>query len=1038
MSNFVAAEITQNSEEISVSNLDDLITALQNADGGETILLESGDYGDFFIARELGDFMFPSEVTIKSADAENPATFNTLWVRHADNITFDGINVDTTIPEGEQFVTGFTALESSNITIKNSYFDGDVARNVFEDWDGYPIGRAIEVNLSDGVTLENNEITNYSNGVFVLRSDDFSITDSEIHGLSNDGVVLAEVQGALIENNNIHDFTPNPNAQSHLDFIQIFSNGTDHPTTDVTIIGNVLDSGEGSPTQSIFISNELFHSGVWGEENFFQNITITDNLIYNSNHNGINVNGANNVVIENNTVLENQFDYGGFYSNQLTAPLIFVQDEVTNATVANNVVERIVAQDDLHKLEGNVLVQRDFPDGENYIGDLFVNGLANGDATLTDLTVLPGTVLEGVGSSFTQFDPASGATIGYASHEVSTGLLSQQVTFAAEGLLSGDGSADLSSAEIVWDFGDGNAGFGLKATHVYNEPGFYTATATVTLANGEQVEISRSVEVRSPLLAQIDAENGIEDISARDHATFVGDNVNLVSGQSGQAIDLNNDTVLIPRSPDFEIHPELTFGLDFKIDVGSDGGVLLHQNAAFTLEVGLDSITLRVFSDQGAHSLKASALGIGEDQWHSLAFTVSGESGEIKLFLDGEIVASLSGLEGADFTGPRGPLYFGDPFGQAPFDGLVDNFVLVSGAVDDQYIPNLRSLDLDAVVNDLVESQRGDVVIEDVTTVTDATVDTTETVGEVDVTMIDPETITAPVPTPEPEPVISLREGTEENDRLFGNAQDEVFIGFDGRDDIRAGAGNDRAEGGAGNDSIVGQDGDDWIDGGEGNDAINGGSGADTLFGGTGDDSVIGADGDDKLFGGDGNDILGASSGNNYFDGGAGRDRSNGGSGDDIFVFDDQDLGIYAGAGVDTIVIESEGESYSNLNSFAIHNVERIDAENDKIDVVELGHYTLRSRSSEAVTIDGDAGDVIIFDVHGSYEVVGTKVVDEQEYVKVNSVAKNGTAREFFFDSQVVVFTENGGVIAGAENFLGVSEEIETYLPEFLNNDFLI
>ena len=52
-----------------VSNGHQLSLALANATGGEVIELAAGDYGDFYLGRRD----FSSEVTIKSADASNPA-----------------------------------------------------------------------------------------------------------------------------------------------------------------------------------------------------------------------------------------------------------------------------------------------------------------------------------------------------------------------------------------------------------------------------------------------------------------------------------------------------------------------------------------------------------------------------------------------------------------------------------------------------------------------------------------------------------------------------------------------------------------------------------------------------------------------------------------------------------------------------------------------------------------------------------------------------------------------------------------------------
>lgn len=138
-----------------------------------------------------------------------------------------------------------------------------------------------------------------------------------------------------------------------------------------------------------------------------------------------------------------------------------------------------------------------------------------------------------------------------------------------------------------------------------------------------------------------------------------------------------------------------------------------------------------------------------------------------------------------------------------------------------------------------------------------------------------------------------ILEGTNQNDFLTGNQNDNTIWARDGIDRVHAGvgddivdgnrgadtvfgeAGRDRIEGGPGNDRLHGEDGEDDIDGqaeldelwGEdGNDTLNGGDHADRLFGGLHNDLLVGGggggeDGVDELFGQEGNDRLRARDG---------------------------------------------------------------------------------------------------------------------------------------------------------------------------------
>ncbi|MCA1326539.1 calcium-binding protein [Herbaspirillum sp. alder98] len=70
--------------------------------------------------------------------------------------------------------------------------------------------------------------------------------------------------------------------------------------------------------------------------------------------------------------------------------------------------------------------------------------------------------------------------------------------------------------------------------------------------------------------------------------------------------------------------------------------------------------------------------------------------------------------------------------------------------------------------------------------------------------------------------------GNSGNDRLIGNAGNNVLSGFKGNDSIDGGAGDDTLTGDRGNDRLVGGPGDDDLDGGFGNDVLIGGTGNDT------------------------------------------------------------------------------------------------------------------------------------------------------------------------------------------------------------------
>src|SRR5690606_9674559 len=94
---------------ITVSNAAQLSSALNSAKSGDVIRLEGGNYGDFVISSKV----FSSDVTITSANEENPAVFHSLSVRGSENIVIQNVDVNFT-------ATASTASFSSAVMIDKS------------------------------------------------------------------------------------------------------------------------------------------------------------------------------------------------------------------------------------------------------------------------------------------------------------------------------------------------------------------------------------------------------------------------------------------------------------------------------------------------------------------------------------------------------------------------------------------------------------------------------------------------------------------------------------------------------------------------------------------------------------------------------------------------------------------------------------------------------------------------------------------------------------------------------------------------------
>lgn len=139
--------------------------------------------------------------------------------------------------------------------------------------------------------------------------------------------------------------------------------------------------------------------------------------------------------------------------------------------------------------------------------------------------------------------------------------------------------------------------------------------------------------------------------------------------------------------------------------------------------------------------------------------------------------------------------------------------------------------------------------------------------------------------------------GSDQDDILIGNNQNNILEGGEGNDLLIAGGGNNQLFGGDGDDTLRSGAGSNLLDGGDGNDTVSyenstaavnvnlnegtasgGFAAGDTLvsieniIGSAFNDVLVGDNNDNQLFGGAGDDLLIGLEGANFFDGGAGAD----------------------------------------------------------------------------------------------------------------------------------------------------------------------
>ncbi len=665
-----------------VSTSAELLALLQShPEGGIEIRLEPGEY-DLTLSKWQGaDYGFDSNVIITSADPDNPAVFTTMKIANAANLTFDNLVFDMTAPTGPIATSYnvFSISDSSNITVTNSLFDGDVASGASADLNGYGIGIGLRVLNSEGVTIADNEVRNFFAGITVRESSDVTISGNDIHSIANDGIKIAAVQGLLIEDNYLHDPNISPLSDYHNDMIQFFTLDTTAPTTDVIIRGNTIDIGaEGTWTQSIFLHNEAVDAGA-GTEMYYQNILIEDNVIYNSHLNGIYVDYGDGVTISNNTLVQVLDQNANAAANPVVwVPGIVVGSSSTDVTITDNVTGSIATTSGKGAwvIDGNIIAQNTDPNAPNFYENIFVTSSMEADENGNNAWIVaPGSVVEtaGAGSSLQLLDDAPEGI--EAAFDITSGdTSSHTLVFDATTTMGSSGALD-EDAVYTWDFGDGTTATGALVQHSYADTDSYQVTLTVTTAEGLTDTATATAKTTSDTIAVWDSATGAfttdhygETVLLADRA---GDSVLDLGAKGAVATIARDDLLAFFGADEFSMSLTLQSG-----EAADDYGEIARLHNTFILSV--DKTGALVFSlttNDGTLKLTSAGLNMLDGAEHDITLNYDSAAGLLEIVADGEVVAS-GDLTGTLPARASWGLSFGNPWGSQNFDGTLSGFSL--------------------------------------------------------------------------------------------------------------------------------------------------------------------------------------------------------------------------------------------------------------------------------------------------------------------------------------------------------------------------
>lgn len=369
-------------QTITVSTGAQLTAAMKAATGGETILLNPGNYGDV----KVGSLKPASQVVIKSATATE-AVLKSLTIQYSENFTFSDIEIARPIAAGASQETNAVFIQSSNhIDLVNSFIHGSLNNNSWDD------AKGIRITGSRDIQLDNNIVTEFKLGISLEKSDALAVSNNQVYEL-REGLNLFDVDHALIDHNLIHTIKPNTALGDHADAIQVFTGTSYAASTDLTISNNAILQGAGGYAQGIYVQSERMASGIK-----HSNIQIENNLYSGVSAHGITLNGVYGAVVTKNTVVAAPGSPYDTAININNSSYVAVVDNVATSFQTTNAVNTFMINNvDLHV--GGA------PDGWE-IAAVLANPLAPGTIDVHDFAILAGSVAEAqvAGFSVDAFD----------------------------------------------------------------------------------------------------------------------------------------------------------------------------------------------------------------------------------------------------------------------------------------------------------------------------------------------------------------------------------------------------------------------------------------------------------------------------------------------------------------------------------------------------------------------------------------------------------------------------------------------------------
>lgn len=671
---------------IVVSNstaLENAIRTLAAGEGG-TILLD-GTVGPYTLKLD-GVVADMGGVRLAPLDPDTPPVIASMELTKCAGIAVTGMSFRTIEADGRHDIR---LMGCRDIEITGNSMQGIADGYLSETGTATRGDSLLLVRDSRNIVFSDNTVKDYFTAIGVLDTTGLRIENNSISGIQGDGIQGGGFQNAVISGNHLFDFHGSTQSINHSDMIQIWGRHTKQITRDVEISNNFLDSGNGAATQGIFILNEDFGRAGSPAEGYFENITITDNLVHNGMRNGISVAAVDGVVVSNNTVLwdADAYGQGSPSADMVTATPWILLRNVRDAVATANIVEKVATENTARDgITGNAEISYTSRSDPLFVHNHVMNWNGGGvlDARDFQLRADSDLAANGQGARVGLFGADDGQGMVAAFNARPQPGAPHRMELQAEVLDARGQPVDMAGMEVRWIFADGTWRDGATTSQTFATPGAQAVGLQVITPDGTMLEVARDVTVADPVLLHLDFDGPLRDLSAFDSALGLRDaaGVSAVEGLTGGGFLLGNGTAIdVARS---ESH---LFGLDrFSIDLAInprslDGhGEILSQHSIFKLFVTKDGgIGAQLNTDAGRFTIDTGAGALQVGTWQQISLRYDDVDGRLGIGVNGDILAEVSASGTTAGSTPWG-LTIGRTW-SAVADAVIDDLVIARYAL---------------------------------------------------------------------------------------------------------------------------------------------------------------------------------------------------------------------------------------------------------------------------------------------------------------------------------------------------------------------